>query len=125
MDQLRHLLYTPPRHMNPWDPARSRSEVTKPNGASVSDGEAISALGAPGSPRSGSENGRLYSSVQKHIAEEIKSSPQRGHPNICKLVDFFEDKEFYYRKYDLRSLCRHIDAVFSGHALLWQWNGFV
>ncbi|WVO19197.1 uncharacterized protein IAS62_000475 [Cryptococcus decagattii] len=96
MDQLRHLLYTPPRHMNPWDPARSRSEVTKPNGASGSDGEAISALGAPVSPRSGSENGRLYSAIQKHIAEEIKSSPQRGHPNICKLVDFFEDKEFYY-----------------------------
>ncbi|OWZ63057.1 hypothetical protein AYX15_04874 [Cryptococcus neoformans] len=96
MDQLRHLLYTPPRHMNPWDPARSRSGAIKPDGASRSDSEAVSTLGAPGSPGSGSENGRLFTSTQKHIAEEIKSSPQRGHPNICKLVDFFEDKEFYY-----------------------------
>lgn len=99
MDQLRHLLYTPPRRMNPWDPARSRSGAIEPDGASRSGSEAVSTLGAPGSPGSGSENGRLFTSTQNHIAEEIKSSPQRGHPNICKLVDFFEDKEFYYRKY--------------------------
>jgi len=39
----------------------------------------------------------MFSPTQKYIASEIKYCPERGHPNICKLLDFFEDREFYYR----------------------------
>lgn len=31
----------------------------------------------------------------KISAETVKN---RGHPNICKMLDFFEDREFYYRE---------------------------
>lgn len=34
--------------------------------------------------------------TRRFISSEIKHSPERGHPNICKLLDFFEDREFYY-----------------------------
>lgn len=36
------------------------------------------------------------SPTQRYLEVEIKHSPERGHPNICKLLDFFEDREFYY-----------------------------
>jgi hypothetical protein len=29
-------------------------------------------------------------------AETVKN---RGHPNVCKMLDFFEDREFYYREF--------------------------
>jgi protein-serine/threonine kinase len=32
----------------------------------------------------------------KISAETVKN---RGHPNVCKMLDFFEDREFYYRKW--------------------------
>jgi protein-serine/threonine kinase len=38
----------------------------------------------------------LFSTTQKYIQGELKISPERGHPNICQLLDFFEDREFYY-----------------------------
>lgn len=53
---------------------------------------------AKSSPRSFSSN--MFSShAQRYIASELRVSPNRGHPNICKLLDFFEDREFYYSEF--------------------------
>ena len=89
MDQLRHVLYHPPKHPQPWDPARSRELAT----TASSD----SAPNTPDSMRS-SSSADVFSPTQKYIASELRSSSERGHPNICKLLDFFEDREFYYCK---------------------------
>ncbi|ODN95767.1 CAMK/CAMKL/PASK protein kinase [Cryptococcus wingfieldii CBS 7118] len=91
MDQLRQLIYTPPKTMNPWDPARPRPGQFKPPFDS-----ADSLSSTPVSPGKKDQLSPPLSTVQKHITDEIKTSPRRGHPNICKLVDFFEDREFYY-----------------------------
>ncbi|WVQ72877.1 hypothetical protein IAR50_002438 [Cryptococcus sp. DSM 104548] len=91
MDQLRQLIYTPPKTMNPWDPARPHPGQFKPPFDS-----ADSLSSTPVSPSTKGKTSPPLSTVQRHITEEIKTSPERGHPNICKLVDFFEDREFYY-----------------------------
>ena len=100
MDQLRHLLYNPPLQPNPWDPMRKRTESTASgdmNNGHVKSDSLESLANTPDSPRSeSSAGGGLFSPAQKYIASEIRHSPERGHPNICKLLDFFEDREFYY-----------------------------
>ena len=96
MDQLRHLLYNAPKTALPWDPARARSEAP----AQTLRNESYSAPTTPDSAHSSPVSDRssgLFSPTQKYIASEIRYSPERGHPNICKLLDFFEDREFYYR----------------------------
>jgi serine/threonine protein kinase len=102
MDQLRHLLYNPPLHPHPWDPMRARTAAGAPsnlnNGHAKRDSQE-SLVNTPDSPRSDSSaGGGLFSPTQRYIASEIRHSPERGHPNICKLLDFFEDREFYYRE---------------------------
>lgn len=84
MDQVRHLIYNPPKVPHPWDPFRG--EVTK-NEDGLDDSRAST-------PRSESSQNNM--TTQKYISGEIKHAPERGHPNVCKLLDFFEDREFYY-----------------------------
>ncbi|KAK4684619.1 hypothetical protein P7C73_g5553, partial [Tremellales sp. Uapishka_1] len=84
MDQLRHLLYVPPKTLHPWDPARRRSQALPASPESLR-----------ASPVLGDEE--VFTSAQKHLALEVRHAAERGHPNICKLLDFFEDKEFYYQ----------------------------
>ncbi|OCF41494.1 CAMK/CAMKL/PASK protein kinase [Kwoniella heveanensis CBS 569] len=72
MDQLRHLLYHKPNHTLPWDPSRSRTDA------------ATSPTSVPSSPST---------SIKSDRSEPSSAS---GHPNIGKLLDFFEDREFYY-----------------------------
>ena len=96
MDQLRHLLYNTPKIPLPWDPARARPNACVP----LARTESASAPNTPDSIRSSPASDRsfagLLSPTQKYITAEIRYSPDRGHPNICKLLDFFEDREFYY-----------------------------
>lgn len=103
MDQLRHLLYNPPLQPNPWDPMRARTESAASsdlNSSQVKRDSLESLVNTPDSPRSDSSaGGGMFSPTQKYIASEIRHSPERGHPNICKLLDFFEDREFYYCKW--------------------------
>ncbi|KAK8858484.1 hypothetical protein IAR55_002711 [Kwoniella newhampshirensis] len=103
MDQLRHLLYHRPHKPLPWDPTRPHTSSRTPPLSNRGDSTSRSAPNSPESGRSGRSSVQsndsgfgLFNSTQKYIAAEIKSSPERGHPNICKLLDFFEDKEFYY-----------------------------
>ncbi|WVQ96863.1 hypothetical protein IAU59_003970 [Kwoniella sp. CBS 9459] len=110
MDQLRHLLYHKPNHMLPWDPSRARTDTTNSSPAPSSPSTSVKSDRSDSGSASGispeahwasaqaEKNGHAppFVSTQKYIAAEIKTSPQRGHPNIGKLLDFFEDKEFYY-----------------------------
>lgn len=141
MDQLRHLLYHTPVVPLPWDPTRvdASSLSHDPNGNTSSKTNSrpvtpeLGALSskafteivhpiprtpdsARSSPRS-EQSGGAMSPAQKFIASEIKCSPERGHPNIAKLLDFFEDREFYYCM-----LFRSCDAqlISSGDASLWH-----
>ncbi|ORX40193.1 hypothetical protein BD324DRAFT_648793 [Kockovaella imperatae] len=96
MDQLRHLLYNPPIRPHPWDPTRERKDPPTPMRTPNPDLD-DSLPNTPESPGSESSSSfGVYSPAQRHIASEIKHLPERGHPNIAKLLDFFEDKEFYY-----------------------------
>lgn len=97
MDQLRHLLYNPPRRPHPWDPSRARPG-TPVKQDSLETAPSTPIPDSPKSDSSGSVIG-MFSPTQKYIASEIRHSPERGHPNICKLLDFFEDREFYYREH--------------------------
>lgn len=126
MDQLRHLLYHAPAKPHPWDPSRHRpgTEIGANENSNLDmTGEAKSSTAkrpdlatvqaalpspapSPATPdwtktavRSYSS---LFSSAQRYIASELRVSPDRGHPNICKLLDFFEDKEFYYSECKLK-----------------------
>ncbi|WVR06255.1 hypothetical protein IAU60_003285 [Kwoniella sp. DSM 27419] len=103
MDQLRHLLYHKPNHMLPWDPSRPRAGETLLAPASPATSVRSDASNASAnSPEShwasaqAVKDSPSFVSTQKYIAAEIKTSPERGHPNIGKLLDFFEDREFYY-----------------------------
>ncbi|WVF69363.1 hypothetical protein IAT40_004139 [Kwoniella sp. CBS 6097] len=110
MDQLRHLLYHKPNHMLPWDPSRSRTDATGPTSVPSSPSTSVKSDRSDSASASGispeahwasaqaMKDGHAppFVSTQKYIAAEIKTSPQRGHPNIGKLLDFFEDREFYY-----------------------------
>ncbi|KAI9631924.1 uncharacterized protein MKK02DRAFT_21008 [Dioszegia hungarica] len=104
MDQLRHLLYNAPAKPHPWDPSRARpapihtgdGTITPPDGVKRPSLALLqhARISARLVDRSYSSN--MFSSNAQRIASELRSSPARGHPNICKLLDFFEDREFYY-----------------------------
>lgn len=102
MDQLRHLMYNPPTKPHPWDPARPRA-----NGEPAINPAATPLPGSvpapfPGKRSSTDSKGSsdsldsTKSSSRKDLAHELELVLNRGHPNIVKLLDFFEDREFYY-----------------------------
>lgn len=121
MDQIRHLIYHSPSKPHPWDPSRPRPDTARNDTAeggtgqvgtstdTVSTGASPSRNSGTGSPGSNGSmplnSPALLSPTQKLIHSEIKVSPERGHPNICKLLDFFEDREFYYSASVSRPLC--------------------
>ncbi|WWC88790.1 uncharacterized protein L201_003703 [Kwoniella dendrophila CBS 6074] len=100
MDQLRHLLYHKPNQPLPWDPSRARPDSSPALPTADSPASQSSAtFRTPESNWSSAHSDKdadSFVSTQKYIAAEIKTSPERGHPNIGKLLDFFEDREFYY-----------------------------
>lgn len=114
MDQLRHLMYNPPSKPHPWDPSRANptASTTATNETSISvqgdtdqDHKAETSaegLVAPTRGKSGdsasstSTDGVLSASMEKNLSYELEMVLNRGHPNIVKLLDFFEDREFYY-----------------------------
>ncbi len=87
MDQLRNIRYHPPSRPHPWDPARAQT----PQGGKINASkQTLSVPGADDGDSPQSENGPWQPRIS---SEELEG---RGHPNICKMLDFFEDKEFYY-----------------------------
>jgi hypothetical protein len=100
MEQLRNIRYHPPAHPHPWDPARAQTpQAIKSDHAKANLAPPQCANGMSTSPESdGGWHPRLTSDAIK----------DRGHPNVCKMLDFFEDKEFYYRELPRRSLGRSI-----------------
>ncbi|KAL7424475.1 serine/threonine protein kinase [Cryptotrichosporon argae] len=124
MDQLRHLPYHAPTVPLPWDPSRPRpgpspaDHVRTPVTPSLQTSnlppvppQRLSPLSRtttpaspaqdesapPGTPSSLRSDGSAgISAAQRFLAAEMRHAPERGHPNICKLLDFFEDREFYY-----------------------------
>lgn len=102
MDQLRNQSYNEASKPKPWEPERNakrRKQIDTPgkennNGSlSITPTNTISTILDESFPF-----GDWHSKV---TLEAVKD---RGHPNICKMLDFFEDREFYYRKYDFQSL---------------------
>ncbi|CAK9784352.1 kinase-like protein [Cutaneotrichosporon oleaginosum] len=95
MDLIRHLIYLPPTKPHPWDPFRTRRDANSNGGGvlghstpdQVADSAAVSRSSTPASQ---------VNTTSRYISSEIKHAPERGHPNVCKLLDFFEDREFYY-----------------------------
>lgn len=100
MDQLRHLMYNPPTKPHPWDPMRPRAngEPAITTAATPLPGTVPAPFpGKQSSTDSKSSTDSLDSaSAKKDLAHELELVLHRGHPNIVKLLDFFEDREFYY-----------------------------
>lgn len=99
MDQLRHLMYNPPAKPHPWDPARNDPKTS----GSVAMSKRTKSSDS-GSVSSGNDEA-MSASMEKNLSYELEMVLNRGHPNIVKLLDFFEDREFYYRTSCSRSCC--------------------
>ncbi|BEJ17094.1 hypothetical protein CspHIS471_0604950 [Cutaneotrichosporon sp. HIS471] len=94
MDQVRHLIYLRPPVPNPWDPFRPRRGAES-NGDAVGGGTPDGVANSAAVSRSSTPASQA-NSTSRYISSELKHGPERGHPNVCKLLDFFEDREFYY-----------------------------
>lgn len=130
MDQLRSVPYKRPSHEYPWDPLRGQSQPTtveddyfssasntatpnSDNGETTPTartgtlpGSAVQIQSPETRPLT---EGNLSSLIggdvnplEWHARISAETVKNRGHPNICKMLDFFEDREFYYRE---QSLC--------------------
>lgn len=133
MDQLRHLMYNPPSKPYPWDPSRPHAssattagaEQPVPNGQEEKLPESVPPARSKSgdSASSGSTDGALSASMQKNLSYELEIVLNRGHPNIVKLLDFFEDREFYYCACIIHR-GQPVGAIKlklrSGHAALWN-----
>lgn len=112
MEQLRNVSYRKPKAPHPWDPLRAghppylngsapdalgTGHETPTNGSSRMSYQTISREGHlenPMNPSGGPELQDLSAWQAKLSYDNLKD---RGHPNIVKMLDFFEDREFYYR----------------------------
>ncbi|GMK57363.1 hypothetical protein CspeluHIS016_0401970 [Cutaneotrichosporon spelunceum] len=94
MDQVRHLIYLRPPVQHPWDPFRPRRGAES-NGGALGDSTPDQVDSSASASRSSTPASQA-NSTSRYISSELKHGPERGHPNVCKLLDFFEDREFYY-----------------------------
>ncbi|PWZ00998.1 kinase-like protein [Testicularia cyperi] len=86
MDQLRRIPYAPPSRPRPWSPARARTlEEWRLRRRQEAERDAETEGSTP-------ENGPASSTAVDGLASQSATA----HPNICKMLDFFEDHEFYY-----------------------------
>lgn len=73
MDQLRRIAYVPPSKPRPWAPRRPKTlEEYRARKRAEAEGEQVA------------------------VTEVASADGALSHPNICKMLDFFEDHEFYY-----------------------------
>ncbi len=108
MDQLRNVRYKPPSRPQPWDPSRAQTPT-----ATLKPDPTLALATTPTSPVKalGKDDGYSHPDLDadgaswnpRLTSEAIKD---RGHPNVCKMLDFFEDKEFYYCALADRPACR-------------------
>lgn len=114
MEQLRNVSYRRPKAPHPWDPLRAghpdyevqtKGEIsletgqnipTNGQGASQASAKSISRQGGldSGTGVSGKSDLQDLSAWQAKLSND--NLKDRGHPNIVKMLDFFEDREFYY-----------------------------
>ena len=50
----------------------------------------------PYAPRPPGRRRKLGKLQRRDSAPSVKEGTQTGHPHICGMLDFFEDREFYY-----------------------------
>ncbi|EPQ27440.1 uncharacterized protein PFL1_04978 [Pseudozyma flocculosa PF-1] len=96
MDQLRRLPYHPPPEPLPWSPSRPRSaeEYRHRQELGRSGGDPRTAR-LPRSPSTGRRD--LAPAFETAQGPDEQSPPKpMSHPNLCQMLDFFEDGEFYY-----------------------------
>ncbi|PWN50258.1 Pkinase-domain-containing protein [Violaceomyces palustris] len=97
MDQLRRLPYNPPTEPLPWSPDRPRTKLSqqqqKSNSTPVLEsGKKLS----PAPDSTPTSNPIPLAKDDTPTQGGQQPPPQTSHPNLCKMVDFFEDHEFYY-----------------------------
>lgn len=141
MEQLRNVTYRKPKAPHPWDPLRAghpaysgepRAETsletgqntpTNGRGASRMSDTTASREGKSEVSESAASSGAL--DLQDLSAWQAKLSydnlKDRGHPNIVKMLDFFEDREFYYCAHLCRPMCAcaYDFSPCSGYASVW------
>lgn len=113
MEQLRNVSYRRPKAPHPWDPLRAGhpdyegetgGETSLETGLNTPTIQGASRVSAQSLSRQGEfEKENVVSGkpdLQNLSTWQAKLSndnlKDRGHPNIVKMLDFFEDREFYY-----------------------------
>lgn len=113
MEQLRNVTYRRPKAPHPWDPLRVghpdyeeqvRGDTPLQTGQNTPTNQGASRTSVKSVSRQGGlEKENIMPSKpdpQDLSAWQAKLSKDnlrdRGHPNIVKMLDFFEDREFYY-----------------------------
>lgn len=115
MDQLRNVPYKRPPVSYPWDPLRrEQSDYFNDRPADVINGGVgdttpTAHMGlTPGvsddGAHSDTNSNKMGETPKNVVSPEWQPSidpdtiQSRGHPAVCKMLDFFEDREFYYRE---------------------------
>lgn len=91
MDQLRNQTYHAPATPQPWAPERSARSQQLTETPGKENAETFK------TPTNGNDKesfpfGDWHAKISADVVKD------RGHPNVCKMLDFFEDREFYYRE---------------------------
>ncbi len=115
MDQLRNVSYRPPPGLLPWDPLRPRPTADLDTKCHSGMGDHTPTNVSPmESPTSVLDTPLAEKNASDWTARmSFDSVKTRGHPNVCKMLDFFEDREFYYRE---------LLAGFSDYFSLTEWT---
>ncbi|CDZ97048.1 kinase-like protein [Phaffia rhodozyma] len=87
MDQISKFHYAPPPQPRPWDPSRPHAD-TQNTEEGLSDFDGLSEENTPtiGQP----ETHKPSKSPNEKVPYIL------GHPNVCTIIDFFEDREYYF-----------------------------
>ena len=89
MDQLRRLAYEAPPTPPAWSPEVLSQGLGSPTSSRPSS--------IPSTPsKDASDKELMPPPAPPKSSNEVPSAVQKFHPNICPMVDFFEDHEFYY-----------------------------
>lgn len=89
MDQLRRLAYEAPPTPPAWSPEVLSQGLGTPTSSRPSS--------IPSTPsKDASDKELMPPPAPPKSSNEVPSAVQKFHPNICPMVDFFEDHEFYY-----------------------------
>lgn len=93
MDQLRNLTYPAPAKPQPWAPERNQTSQHQTETPGKENADDTFKTPTNANDKESFPFGDWHAKISADVVKD------RGHPNVCKMLDFFEDREFYYREW--------------------------